>query len=322
MNASSLRIVTPSRLHFGLLSWGECYTRQFGSVGLMVESPGFEAEIRPSDTWSATGPLAERALATMRRVAESLEREGRPVKPLRLTIDGAPHEHVGLGTGTQLSLGLARLVLAATGEDEPSVARLAALTGRGQRSGIGLHGFALGGLLVDGGRSGEADYPPLLSRIEFPREWSILVVIPPVGPGLAGLREREAFARLPPTPASTVDRLCRIVLLGLLPAAAEADLPVFGAALSDLQHEVGRGFAPAQGGLFAHPLLEAIAEQMKRLGLVGVGQSSWGPTLFAITRRDPDRQASITASLRERFGLEANSFCWTVASNNGARLTP
>ena len=37
-----LRILTPSRLHFGLLGWGPQAPRQFGGVGLMVERPGLE----------------------------------------------------------------------------------------------------------------------------------------------------------------------------------------------------------------------------------------------------------------------------------------
>ncbi len=320
MSGSRLTIVTPSRLHFGLLARGEGHPRQFGGVGLMIDAPGLAADARPADSWSASGPLADRALATIRGVADLLEREGHPAQPFHLTIDRAPPEHVGLGTGTQLSLAVARLVLAAAGETGPDVARLAALTGRGRRSGIGLHGSALGGLIVDGGRSAGSLFPPLLARIEFPRGWSILVAVPPTPPGLAGDREIQAFARLPDVPQATVDRLCRLVLLGLLPAAAEADLPAFGAALADLQREVGRGFSPAQGGLFAHPRLEEVAASMRRLGLAGVGQSSWGPALFGMTLHDSDRQAAISRSLRDEHNLAPSSLVWTTASNTGAHL--
>jgi beta-RFAP synthase len=287
----------------------------------MIADPGLTVEARPSDVWSASGPLASRAVETMRSVAGSLEREGRPVSPLHLAVDRAPPEHAGLGTGTQISLAVARLVLAAAGEPNPSTARLAELTGRGRRSGIGLHGFAQGGLIVDGGRSAGSAFPPLLSRLEFPADWSILVVVPPVRPGLAGHAEREAFARLPAVPPSTVDYLCRVILLGLLPAAAEGDLRAFGSALSDLQREVGQGFALAQGGLFAHPRLEGIAARMRDLGLVGVGQSSWGPSLFGLMIRDPDRQAAIACTLLAEYQLDPSSLFWTSASKDGARLS-
>ena len=42
---------------------------------------------------------------------------------------------------------------------DPSLETLARLSGRGRRSGIGLHGFFHGGLIVDGGRRDEA-IPP------------------------------------------------------------------------------------------------------------------------------------------------------------------
>ena len=320
MSASRVRIVAPSRLHFGLLAWGDRHPRQFGGVGLMIEAPGLKAEVRPSSTWSAEGPLADRAASVMQGVADSLSQLGSPRRPLRLTIHRAPPEHVGLGTGTQLSLAVARLILADAGETHPSVDRLIALTGRGRRSGVGIHGSSLGGLIVDGGRSAGSPFPPLLSRIEFPDEWSILVVIPPTGPGLAGVREMEAFLRLPRISTRTVDRLCRLILLGLLPAASERDLIAFGTALSDLQREVGRSFAPVQGGLFAHPFLEEIATSLHQMGLVGVGQSSWGPALFGFASRDPNRQSWIVRNLIKQYCLSESCVFWTTASLAGARL--
>jgi beta-RFAP synthase len=321
MSGPGLRIVTPSRLHFGLLAWGEDHPRQFGSVGLMIDRPGIEVCARPSSTWSADGPLGDRVLAVARRVADAFVLEGRTLEPFHFAVGRAPQEHVGLGTGTQLSLAVARLLLAAAGESQPTAERLAALTGRGRRSGIGLHGFVHGGLLVDGGRSPGSTVPPLLSRLEFPGDWSILVLIPPAGQGLAGSDERHAFDRLAAVPMRTVERLCRLVLLELLPAVTERDLDTFGSALSRLQDEVGRGFAPVQGGCFAHPRSEAIAAAMRGHGLVGVGQSSWGPALFGIIPKDEDRQAAIARALRDQFPLEPEALFWTVASTTGARLS-
>jgi beta-RFAP synthase len=320
MNGGGPHIVTPSRLHFGLLAWGEDHPRQFGSVGLMIDRPGIEIGASASSTWSADGQLGDRVLAVARRVADALAHEGQTLEPFHLATERAPREHVGLGTGTQLSLAVARLLLAASGEMEPSAERLAVLTGRGGRSGIGVHGFMHGGLLVDGGRSPESKVPPLLARMELPDDWSIVVIIPPVGHGLAGFDERQAFGRLTAVPTRTVERLCRIVLLDLLPAAAERDLEDFGSALARLQEEVGRGFAPVQGGLFAHPRSEAIAAAMRGSGLVGVGQSSWGPALFGIVRKDDDRQAAISRSLRDQFGLKPEALFWSSASPTGARL--
>jgi beta-ribofuranosylaminobenzene 5'-phosphate synthase len=320
MNLEALQVSAPSRLHFGLLSWGPESRRQFGSVGLMIEDPGLVIEARPSDHHSAQGPLADRALRILQRLTVRLNEEGYQVSPLHLEIGCAPAEHVGLGVGTALNLSIARLVLESLREPEPATQRLAALTGRGIRSGIGLHGFSRGGLLVDGGRLADSPYPPMLSRIEFPRDWSILVVIPSTGAGLADTAELEAFDRLPGLPGRTIDRLCRLVLLELLPAAAERELLDFGRALEDLQREVGRGFHPVQGGLFADPQLESLAAVLSGLGLVGVGQSSWGPTLYGFLDQDAGREDEILRSLATRLGPGSLAF-WTRASSSGAKLS-
>jgi predicted sugar kinase len=70
MTRHSLR--TPSRLHFGLLSWGLNAPRQFGGVGLMVEAPGITITAESARSWTAEGPLAGRVLDFARKAAEGL----------------------------------------------------------------------------------------------------------------------------------------------------------------------------------------------------------------------------------------------------------
>lgn len=314
------RITTPSRLHFGLLGWGPDAPRQFGGVGLMIEAPGIEIEAEPSSVWKADGPLAGRILDVAERIQNQLRAEGRPVAPRAFRIVRAPHEHVGLGVGTQLSLAVARLLCDGDDPSGPDPARLAALSGRGLRSGIGLHGFAHGGLIVDGGRRSSEGIPPLLAHHPFPADWSILVIIPERSQGLHGRKEAKAFAELPPIPETTTDRLCRLVLLGLLPAVVEHDLPAFGAALTELQREVGRCFAPAQGGLFANAKLPEIVAELEARRLHGIGQSSWGPTLYAFSDEPQDVRERLASDIRQRFGFSRESVFWTSARNSGAAL--
>jgi beta-ribofuranosylaminobenzene 5'-phosphate synthase len=316
-----LRLTTPSRLHFGLLAWGPRAPRQFGGVGLMIDRPGLELTAREAPGWQAEGPLADRTLRIAGRVAGLLAQRGAAVPPVRFAIDRAPPEHVGLGTGTQISLAVARALAGLAGLGDLPVAELAGLTGRGLRSGIGLHGFAHGGLIVDGGRRIPEGVPPLLSRLEFPPDWGVLVVIPASTPGLHGPGEIQAFDGLPPLSEALTDRLCRLVLLGLMPAVVERDLVRFGEALTELQHHVGRLFAPAQGGPYALPELEAIVTWLRTQGLHGVGQSSWGPTLYGFSQAPADRRAAILRRLRVRFGLAPRTAFWTRASAQGGKMT-
>jgi len=317
---TTITVRAPSRLHFGLLAWGPEAPRQFGGVGLMVASPGLEISAEPAGAWGAEGPLADRALRFAGRVAGLLADAGAAPPALYFRVRRAPPEHAGLGTGTQLGLAVARILSAAVGRPDARAPELAGLAGRGLRSGIGLHGSDLGGLVVDGGRRGAEGIPPLLAHLEFPADWDVLVVIPGLGPGLHGPDEVRAFAALPPIAESLTDRLCRLVLLGLLPAVAERDLPRFGEALTELQQCVGRAFAPAQGGPYARPELQAVVDFLRAEGLHGVGQSSWGPTLYGFGRLESDRRESISGRLRSRFALGEGSIVWTRAAAGGSAL--
>ncbi|RUL84343.1 beta-RFAP synthase [Tautonia sociabilis] len=320
----AVRVRTSSRLHFGPLAWGASASgRRFGGVGLMIEHPGVQLRAQQAEDWAITGMIGLRPRASdfASRVLFQLARKMDRARALAtlLHLEQAPPEHVGLGTGTQLGLAIARAITLVNGKGELPAHRLAALTGRGARSGIGILGFDRGGLIVDGGHRAPGSPAPLVAHAEFPDDWAVLVVIPASPPGLHGEAERAAFRELPPMPEATSDRLCRLVLLGLLPSIAERDLPGFGAALEEFQELVGRWFAPAQGGgLYAGPEVEEVARFLKDRGLHGVGQSSWGPTLYGFDDGPEDRRAELLADLRERFHLRSARAFWTRASRTGA----
>ena len=156
-----IRVRAPSRLHFGLLSLGSAEywpnrrgelvlpARRFGSVGLMIESPGVTITVEPADAWSAAGPMAERALKFAKHVHQSLPKA--TARSQRVVVKRVPGSHAGLGTGTQLALAVARAVAASAEMPGLSGADLARRAGRGLRSALGLHGFENGGFLVEGG---------------------------------------------------------------------------------------------------------------------------------------------------------------------------
>jgi beta-RFAP synthase len=288
----------------------------------MVEDPGVVVEGETAPEWTFEGPLAPRAVELARRMRGQVGLESAMPDGAAIRVLSAPAEHVGLGVGTQLSLAVARLLLSLGGDHDPSHETLAFLAGRGRRSGIGLHGFFHGGLIVDGGRRNDAKPPPLVARLPFPEDWSILIVQPPGPRGRHGHDELKAFSELPPLPERVTERLCRLVLLGILPAVVELDLETFGRALIELQHHVGTAFAPVQGGLFASPQSDALIKELGRLGLAGAGQSSWGPTIYAfgtVSERDRSR---IAARILDRWGLPPASLRWTRAANHGAILEP
>jgi beta-ribofuranosylaminobenzene 5'-phosphate synthase len=304
-----IRVETGSRLHFGLLRPPPVDgQRGFGGCGLMVEAPAVRVSVEPAADWSATGPGADRALAVARLVAAD--------RPHRIVVDACPPEHVGLGVGTQLSLAVARAALHLAPGDSPGAKYLARLAGRGGRSGIGLHGFERGGFLVDGGKRDADEIAPLVARAEFPPEWRVVLLTPSIRSDWHGERERAAFAALANSPAD--DALCRLVLLGMLPALVGRDLPAFGEAVYEYNARAGEPFRAAQGGTFAAEAAELIV-WLRGQGVTGVGQSSWGPTVFAVVG-DENRAAGITVAARRRWADIA--IVVTAGRNAGAELRP
>jgi beta-RFAP synthase len=158
---------------------------------------------------------------------------------------------------------------------------MARIAGRAARSAVGLWTFALGGLVVEGGRRSGSDEPaPLLMRHAMPDAWRCVLAIPAAEPGLSGDAEDAAFANLRPDPERSAE-IARVVLTALLPALVEADLAEFGGALSRVQRLVGDAFAPVQGGTF-HPQAAPLVDALLALGAAGAGQSSWGPAVYGL----------------------------------------
>ncbi len=284
-----IRIRTPSRLHFGLLSlpsdeaagWpthdasAALPRRHFGGAGLMIERPGIDLTVEPAASWSADGPGAERALAFAQRCSTAAGITG----SFHVRIAAAAPEHAGLGTGTQLGLAVARALAEITQQKDRDAVTLAQLVGRGRRSALGVHGFAAGGFLVEAGKRDPDTIAPLVGRWEFPAEWSVLLIVPRGKQGTHGTRELDAFADLSRRPADdrTTEILSRIVLLGLIPALLERDLPTFGESLHDFNRRVGTLFQPAQGDIYSdprrghHPGGALVRHPRRRAKLMGAG---------------------------------------------------
>ena len=317
-----IEVRTPSRLHFGLLSYGnDAQTRQFGGVGLMVKRPDVKICIEPSATYSGTGRLSDRAVGFARRFAQGAVASGlvTEVPPVAIRVQRVPRPHTGLGTGTQLGMAVGRALASLLERDDLTVAELAGLVGRGQRSAVGAHGCFGGGFIVEGGKADAESLSPKVIQHPFPQQWRVVLVRPAQLHGITGEREQQAFERMPPLPGEMTDRMCRLVLLGLAPAVVETDLDRFGNALYELQRLAGQSFKSAQGGVYAHPLLDQMVTFIRDQGFHGIGQSSWGPTLYAISG-DQDESEWLAARVQRKFGLEAGEVLITEPDNRGAKV--
>lgn len=314
------RLVTvsaPSRLHFGLFAFGGS-GRQFGGVGVMIDQPRLELGIRPASELQVTGPLAARGQEFARRWSESHADFAK--LRCRIEIVTAPPEHAGLGVGTQLGLSVAAGLNAFHGLAPAGPLELANSVGRGLRSAVGTYGFLMGGLIAERGKLPHEPLSPLDLRIDMPADWRFVIFQPSIAPGLAGREEEQAISSLPPVPPEVTHKLVHIAQDELFPAAAQAHFASFSDSLYRYGELAGQCYAARQGGPFNGPLLTQLVRTLRELGVVGVGQSSWGPTIFAVC----ESQTS-AAGLIERFhrvwNATASVACHIAApANRGAEV--
>ena len=302
----------PARLHMGFLDLSGSLGRRFGSVGLTLEGMGVLLRARRTEHVSAAGPQAQRALQYAQVFVTRLGLDA----GAHLVVEEALPEHVGLGSGTQLALAVG-LALARLYGLELSVREIATVHERGQRSGIGIGAFETGGFLLDGGRgSGDAP-PPTVARVEFPAAWRVLLIFDDQARGLHGAREVQAFRHLPAFPDTLAAHLCRLMLMQAIPALLEQDLEPFGRSIAELQRAVGDHFAPAQGGRFTSPRVAQALSWLEAQGICCVGQSSWGPTGFAIVASEEQARTLAQAGREHHPGLR---FMVLAARNRGGEV--
>lgn len=275
------RIVTvdaPARLHMGFLDLNGDLGRHFGGLGLALDHPSTHVSVVGlASSVVAAGSGADRALEYARTFMNELGLTG----GVRINLDRAIPQHAGLGSGTQLALAVGTAI-ARLYDLEIRSAEIGRILRRGARSGVGIGAFEQGGFLIDGGRGPEDIPPPLICRLRVPDEWRIILVLDPNRQGVHGDDEQHAFATLSQFPAADSGKLCRLVLMKILPALAQSDIVGFGQGISELQRTIGNHFASLQGGRFYSDEVEGALSWMARNGAAGVGQSSWGPTGFAV----------------------------------------
>jgi beta-ribofuranosylaminobenzene 5'-phosphate synthase len=307
-------ITAPSRLHFGLWSLGNGGLRRFGGVGAMVQRPALRLTASLAEHFSATGPGADLISKYARRWASFHNGE---LPKCRVSIDQAIPPHAGLGSGTQLALAMGATLNAFVGLPSQTPQELALSVGRGLRSAVGTYGFAFGGLIVEQGKLPDEPISPLDCRLDLPDDWRFVLVRTRGQTGLAGRDEAEAFAVLAAVPSRVTEELIAQTRDCLVPAAATADFQAFAKSLYHYGHQAGQIFAARQGGPYNGPVIAALVGQIRSLGFEGVGQSSWGPTVFVATESEAEARLLVAELRRQSDNFETMI---TPPANHGAHI--
>lgn len=311
----AVHVHTPSRLHFGMFGFGQPGRPQFGGVGVMIEPPAVDVTLSPSPAFAARGALPERVVNLVDMLVAQWKLGAAPACEIHVA---APRNHTGLGVGTQLALGVAAGMRGFLDRPSVSFPVLANSLQRGTRSSVGTIGFEYGGLIVDFGKfpgQGSSSF----QREALPGDWRFVLICHREQQGFAGEAEAAAFARLPPVPESVTAELLRISNDELTAAAVWKDCAAFGDAVYRFGRLAGECFAPVQGGPYANAHTATIVEAIRDHGVPGVGQSSWGPTIFAVTPNDCEA-ASLVQWFTKRF--QAADYDITIArpNNTGAQI--
>jgi beta-ribofuranosylaminobenzene 5'-phosphate synthase len=289
---TELVVTAPARLHFGMLDPAGLGPRRFGGFGVGIECPRVVVDVRrrSGDAVVASGLQAERAMTFARRARTYFGLSD----GLEVTVHEAIPPHMGLGSGTKLGLAIARGLAGLAGSAAGPEA-LADATGRGARSSVGLWTFAAPGLVLEAGVPGEEGISPIIARHPMPERWRCVLALPLGIEGLSGAAEARVFGELHQS-AREEPNVSRLLLTALLPGLLAGDIEEFGVALTEIQRGIGSIFAAQQGGVF-HPRSAPLVDALHELGVIAVGQSSWGPTVYGIVD-EPEFAARVAGQLR------------------------
>lgn len=310
-----VQVKTPARLHLGLIDMNGNLGRLFGGLGVGIDHPNVVIEAEQSQDLVVIGEEAVLAKAITERFLSTFA----PKSRVQLKVLEMIPPHTGLGSGTQLSLAIAA-ALTRLFNVKASLPELAIAMGRARRTSVGTTIFKQGGFVVDSGKSQRTQsFPPLLYRQPFPMEWRFVVAVPNTKEGLSNSQENHAFNKLSQMPAEDVGQICRLIMFKLLPALSERDIESFGDALTRIQILTGNYFAQAQGGTYSSPIATDCIDFMKKAGAYGVGQSSWGPALYAIVKKEQAKQllTKVKAHLDSTVG---GKVFIAKANNKGATI--
>ncbi|MBL8445777.1 MAG: beta-ribofuranosylaminobenzene 5'-phosphate synthase [Zoogloeaceae bacterium] len=315
-----ISVEAPARLHLGFLDPSASLGRRFASLGLVID--GFSTRVSiaaaQENTVLVDPGCSACDRARLERHLEALQTASGFEEPVMLRLHHAPPAHAGFGSGTQLALAAGRAFSEFHGLDIPTRS-IAAMLGRGERSGVGIAGFDQGGLLLDGGPGRNGSAAPLLARVSFPGAWRVVLVLDGRIDGLCGSAERVAMERLPPFPRDLAADLCQQVLMRVLPGAIEQDFEPFAEGVSTIQSLIGAYFAPAQGGsMYTSEAVATVLDWMHARYCAGVGQSSWGPTGFMFTRSEEEAERAIAAARADGVVDPALELVVVGGNNRGA----
>lgn len=317
-------VETGARLHFGFQNLALAHDRLYGGVGVALAEPRVIVSAESAADVICDDPAVEPFVAD---AVEVLDVEG-----ARVTVEERFERHAGFGSGTQLAL--ATLVAVARAHETYADARTyAPRLGRGGRSGVGVATFESGGFVVDAGHpterftsrppaEGSWSVPQPIVQREMSTDWRFVLVTPDAEAGRSGKPEEQSMRTVVErADPGIADDIAHLLTRQLLPAVAERDVGAFGSAVARLGRLNGAWYADEQGGVYRPPAGQLIDSLGDSPAIYGAGQSSWGPTVYGVTRERETSEARDAAEMALESADRAGTVRVVAPRNTGATLT-
>lgn len=272
-------IETSSRLHFGIIDMSREFKRGYGALGTMIKG-GFRIEIQRSKNHNSIVVEGEdEVIKEVKTIYKRLVSEYDIKHGYDINVIRQVPRHIGLGSTTQLHMGVGMGLLNAEGQ-EAGLKKIASVVGRSRYSAIGTYGFEYGGFILEGGKSRANEVPPITARYEMPEDWRFLIVCLEDIKGYDEVQEKPILKKMK-VDVEFAKGISHHIVMGILPSIKTRDIVDFGYHLYQIQRLVGLSFSPYQGGIF-HPAIEDVIRELNET-TYGAGQSSWGPTAYGLT---------------------------------------
>lgn len=279
------------RIHISLIDMTVDGYRKHGGVGFSLDVPLLEMKLASGSAFDLkplvgqgigdddVGKLTDRLLSLVESWGFS--------KVVRVESCSLIGRHMGLGSGTALSLALIESLFEINSTPIPSREYLRLASGRGGVSGVGIGAYFDGGLLVDIGHLQDgggflpsdvispSKLPHSLSRVNMPG-WPLGFFIPSSVAPLTVEQEVAFFRRVTPIELNDAYPIAYHAIFGVYGSVVDADYSGFCRAINALQR---LRWKREEINNYQTKIWEMI-ESLLSCGADCVGMSSMGPGIY------------------------------------------
>tara|TARA_B100000029_G_scaffold516604_1_gene631642 strand:- start:2563 stop:3525 length:963 start_codon:yes stop_codon:yes gene_type:complete len=304
----SIIVSSPARIHLGFFGIENNYGYSFGSMGLAINKHKTSVKILNAHKFKTN--LPKKFENKIKNIIKSTNISSR----FEISLLNQLNSHIGLGSGTQTSLCIGKAISNYFNLNLTTY-ELVNFFQRGLRSGTGIGIFEKGGFVLDSCKK-VGEYPKIIIRKKFPADWRLILVSDTDSKGsYFGIREKKFFLN-DKSLKKHVSDLSHITLRGIIPSIMYEDYNYFVENIAEFQKITSLYYKKVQQGTFASKKISIIMQYLKKMGIVGTGQSSWGPSSY-IFAESTNHAKEIINILNNKFSMY-NSLKYEIVKPNNS----